>query len=401
MQSIKQKTRSFFATNNVIKSVVQWRQHWRLKIGLQQMVVFGIFEVIRDSCFYVLRKGYSKHTPMVICLPTRLNTQIREVCKDEFDDINIPFWARGPFAQTVLSNLKYKKFPELFWHEERILAQDGGSHSLAWLDMEPDVTRNTHTPIVFCAHGLGGGLQSTYIKILASLCLEKRWKLVIHIRRGHNATLSKGHPPTHAGIEDMNQAVHIVRSAFPYAPKIAVGFSAGGNVIAMHQGLHGNNSAFIGAATFSAAGGEFVHGTQIVTSIADRILVGYMLAGLKTKEAFAHIFKDPPDSLRKLDSIIHNEINPDQYYKINSSFYKLQTVRKPLLCVSSMDDPIIPGALFQYHIDAALKNENIIAVQTQNGGHVGWFKGNNKSPWWLDVFERYVTFLLQNNVHNS
>jgi predicted alpha/beta-fold hydrolase len=60
-----------------------------------------------------------------------------------------------------------------------------------------------------------------------------------------------------------------------------------------------------------------------------------------------------------------------------------------LICIAALDDPIIPGILTQRNIDAVGVNPNIIVVQTQRGGHIGWYT-KHQTQWWLDVVKEFA-----------
>ncbi len=51
-----------------------------------------------------------------------------------------------------------------------------------------------------------------------------------------------------------------------------------------------------------------------------------------------------------------------------------QRTGRPLLCLSSRDDPIIDPALVRHAEAAAAANPNVLLAVTDKGGHLGWMQ---------------------------
>jgi len=71
-------------------------------------------------------------------------------------------------------------------------------------------------------------------------------------------------------------------------------------------------------------------------------------------------------------------------------------VKSPLLCISNIEDPLVPSEVTQYPQNAAKYNENIINVQTQRGGHLGWIEDCRKSPWYMNLIFEYFDAIQYN-----
>ena len=79
---------------------------------------------------------------------------------------------------------------------------------------------------------------------------------------------------------------------------------------------------------------------------------------------------------------MHGITNVDDYYSDISCMNELNDVRIPLLCINSLDDPIIHHSTIPF--DIASKNDNIILLVTKIGGHVGFFEGLlNPKRWYI------------------
>lgn len=64
-----------------------------------------------------------------------------------------------------------------------------------------------------------------------------------------------------------------------------------------------------------------------------------------------------------------------EFYKENSCDKDLLNVKCPLITLNSEDDPLIHSAQIQHVINASKKNQNVMAVVTKIGGHLGYDNG--------------------------
>ena len=226
--------------------------------------------------------------------------------------------------------------------------------------------------------------------------MSQGWQLVVHIRRGHDDTeIHNGALPTHGSFDDMKQAVNLINTRYRNYHKIAIGFSAGGNVVAYYQGKMGADSPFKAAITISAAGCDYETGTKSLTKLANEVLVSFMLVSHSKKADLVPV-KNPPNSLYEFDAALYGRENVEEYYKSNSGFRLFDNIKQPILCIASMDDPIIPGCFMQRNIDAVTTNENMLVVQTQRGGHIGWYTKEH-DLWWCRVAREFISQIITQN----
>jgi predicted alpha/beta-fold hydrolase len=70
----------------------------------------------------------------------------------------------------------------------------------------------------------------------------------------------------------------------------------------------------------------------------------------------------------------HNYKNLEDYYNEQSCYNELYTIKKPLICINSLDD-ILCGKASDINLiplNAAKVNKNIKVIITSCGGHLGW-----------------------------
>lgn len=92
----------------------------------------------------------------------------------------------------------------------------------------------------------------------------------------------------------------------------------------------------------------------------------------------------------KLMLPIYGHASLDDYYRQNNCTEGLQRAGRPLLCLSSRDDPIIDPALLRHAETAAAANPNVLLAVTKKGGHLGWMQGWRGRTWMMEVTMQYV-----------
>lgn len=379
------------------KQALSWRRTSALAARRAELIAqskFALIAGIEALCNTTarLRGLHVCEHPQLLAQPassTRPHrAALEQLCSN---GILYPPGLQGPFAQTLMAatsrSYQRRAAQDVTFCVQRLEAMDGAQHSLAWLDVG-HLEEGQQWPILFCAHGFGGDQLSHYVTELALLCIRNKWRLVVHVRRGHGDNVWP--PPTkhfqessYASLDDTAQALKAVRATFPEAPILGVGVSAGGNVIAAYQGHAGDTSELCAAVTVSSSGCDISLGTQHLAPLSNDLLVSCAL------NTFArHLDITPiPSSLRSLDNILHGDV--DKYYLENSACTVFANIAHPLLCIHALEDPVMPALVMQRIITAAFTNENIMVLQTQHGGHVGWIR-QDQSAWWCVAVECFA-----------
>lgn len=224
----------------------------------------------------------------------------------------------------------------------------------------------------------------------------------MYIRRGHdgmsllpkNATNVLPKPfPRHCDIDDMDEVAQYLKKQYPNAPMLAIGFSAGSNIVAQYMGKYHDRSPFV--AGVSVCNGYDVNDVTIELEdnrcTSDKILLYYMKKMLHERldevKQIALMHKIDVDwsavyaakSVRSFEAALlvplygHKDVI--EFYQHNSSVAWLADIKVPMLCLSNWDDPIIARHLPHHAINASKVNPNVIAVVTERGGHLSWFEG--------------------------
>lgn len=331
------------------------------------------------------------------------------------------WWASGPHAQTFMQCTFHVPLKASVYNREIItLPYDGVQLALDWKE---DNTMLSTCPIIVCLHGLGGDSKSRYLQVFTQECQKRGYRSVIYNRRGHGGMSllscslekTKEQPkvfPSHINMDDMEYIVDYIKNKYPHAPKFLVGFSCGANLAINYISKFQNH---IFAASVSVSNGyDIWNGTNILkkNKMAMFVATQFLLDLLKTNKndinklavsTGCHINVKLASRCRTLQDFESIVVVPSygfsdlqQYYTECSSHNKLKHVKSPLLCISNIEDPLVPSEVTQYPQNAAKYNENIINVQTQRGGHLGWIEDCRKSPWYMNLIFEYFDAIQYN-----
>lgn len=73
-------------------------------------------------------------------------------------------------------------------------------------------------------------------------------------------------------------------------------------------------------------------------------------------------------------------------------FFVTDKIQIPLLCLSALDDPLVPETSIPYA--GLAKNRNVALVTTAQGGHLAWVDVRGRC-WMNEVIAEYVQHALQ------
>lgn len=96
---------------------------------------------------------------------------------------------------------------------------------------------------------------------------------------------------------------------------------------------------------------------------------------------------------------IEGEVVPDTdaYFRHVGNYHArmLAAVERPALCFMAEDDPLIPSEVAERAIRAAQCAPGPILLQTQRGGHCGWFEGMSGNSWADDMALAFLKAAVQ------
>ena len=271
-------------------------------------------------------------------------------------------------------NLRDGDFIELIWSEGKLSPQ---------------------SPLVILLHGLGGNLNSHYVRHLFDFLNSQGIRCVLMHFRGSGLEPNRLLRSYHAGdTEDLNHVLHLLKTREPATVKMVVGISMGGNVLLKWLGEQGRQGLIDKAMAVSVPF-QLENAAITINQGFSTIYQSYMLDAmrflyLRKWDKFKHALDK--EMLLKLktfweydDNItapVFGFKNAKHYYHSQSCLHYLSAIQTETLILHAEDDPfmtqeVIPKA-FQL-------SKDIVLELSSYGGHVG-FIGNEAGSlpeYWL------------------
>jgi len=311
------------------------------------------------------------------------------------------WWLRNAHLQTILAK-HFKKHQRLLTHKLTLDTPDDDFLDIVWTEQPK---QNGHRPIVVVLHGLEGSIDSHYVKGILTAIKKKGWIGVLMHFRGCSGRPNKKAHSYHSGdTRDIAFFTSWLEKYYPNAPKAAIGFSLGGNVLTRFLAQHNDNPYQV--ATVICAPLDLASCSKRISLGVSKIYQKYLVDMLKAstlkkieQQLLPNICPNTLSKvikLRDFDHLVTAPINgfnnAEHYYQQASGKPVLHKIKQPCLFVHAADDPflshqdIVPTKPLPEHITFEISN---------SGGHVGFISGNNpfKPTYWLE--QRIPQFLEQ------
>ena len=289
--------------------------------------------------------------------------------------------------------------------EERRLfpLDDGSGDALAVRVHRPRVGPRPDRPLVLVVHGMGGTIESTYVRATALGLLRAGYPAARVDLRGAGESIEHTTTLYHGGrTADLRAVLRGLAAEQGSAGLAVVGFSLGGNVALKllgepYEGLPIRAGASVCAPLDLAAGVEqirhrafglyerfFVHRLR-----QDTLASGLTLTPAEA-EALARI-----GSIVEFDDLITAKHNgwrdAAEYYAVNSSAQFLPRIEVPTLVVHALDDPMIPASSYAAIDWSSLERTTPVRrAITAHGGHVGFHERGAELPWYVGRIRRFL-----------
>jgi hypothetical protein len=297
-------------------------------------------------------------------------------------------------------------FPRPAARRERWELPDGD-----FLDVDryrpPGATAGDDPPVLVVCHGLEGSSRAPYVRGLVAVALSRGLAALAMNFRGCSGELNRLARFYHSGeTGDLAHVIERLAAERPGRPLLVAGFSLGGNVVVKYVGERGDAlpPEVRGAAGISVPfdlerSARAIDGPGFWNAVYRE----RFLRRLRRKAvAKARRFPDAYDAAaaarartfadfdEAVTSRLHGFASAQEYWRICSSGHFLDGVRRPLLALASLDDPIVPAGSIP--VEAARANPSITLETTEAGGHVAFVAG---WPFWPSFWaeKRAVEFL--------
>jgi uncharacterized protein len=303
-----------------------------------------------------------------------------------------PAWGtRGPQTQTLLAYLLRRPRPPPV-RRERVDTADGDFLDLDWLDAPLE------RPHLLVLHGLEGSPKAGYVRATLREAARRGWGAVAMAWRSCSGEPNRAlRSYTSGETEDPLLVISHLRSRGVVGPLFGVGFSVGGNALLKllaETGAQAPLAAGVAvsppfdlAACARALDAPWSKGalyrraflrtlrTKAVAKLREHPGCGLdprRVQHARTLWAFDDAFTAPSNGYR----------DAGDYYARASSGPLLDRIRRPVLCISALDDPMIPGET----LPPERPGRPVQHLRTDRGGHVGFLTGSLLRPrFWAEA----------------
>lgn len=314
------------------------------------------------------------------------------------------WWLPNAHLQTIWSPM-FRKQPKITTRHERLELPDGDFIDLNWFG-------EGEGPIVVLLHGLGGSLNSHYVKGMLQVVAQQGWRGVFMHFRGCSEEPNRLPCHHHSGdTRDLDYLVKTLHQREPGVPIAAIGFSVGGNVLLKWLGETGINNPLTGAVAVSVPF-ELLKTANHINSGMTKIYQWWIIKDVRA--ALAKKFKvvklpieinaHEITSIRSfwdLDDLItaplHGFADVYDYYLRASSRQYLKHIAVPTLILHSSDDPFMTRDVIVHPEELS---PQLTFELSAAGGHVGFVSGSLpwKAEYWLEKrIPEYLQQVFNNN----
>jgi uncharacterized protein len=311
-------------------------------------------------------------------------------------------WLRGAHAMTVFASVA-RVFPRPRAQRERWELPDGD-----FVDVDRyGIASAPSAPVLVVCHGLEGSSRAPYVRGLVAVALSRGLAALALNFRSCSGSPNRLPRFYHSGeTGDLHEVVRRLVAERPGRPILLAGFSLGGNVVVKYLGERGDGlpAEVRGAAAISVPF-DLERSARAIDGAGfwNRVYRERFMRRLRRKAAEkARRFPGAFDAraaarartFAEFDAIVtaalHGFPSAEVYWRTCSAGRFLAGVRRPLLALASLDDPIVPAESIP--IEAARANPHVRLETTDAGGHVAFVAG---SPFWPSFWaeRRAVDFL--------
>ncbi|CAO1628255.1 unnamed protein product [Parajaminaea phylloscopi] len=319
----------------------------------------------------------------------------------------------------------------VFYKRHVLLLPDGGTIAI---DVSPpewdeaETSEGQERPTVVLNHGLTGGSHESYVRHVIPPLTASGYRCVVVNFRGCGQTPVTSPQMYSAGkTDDLRSGLLWMMNRWKRTEFVLMGFSLGANVVAKYMGEEGDNAPVRGALVLAtpfdlkmgsdSLESRTVYDKAMAMNLTRKIGVAAHALALdpslrqplyRLLNSFEYSRKNADDvqkrgvktsTLKWVDDSITRLAGgfsgpygdfpfdtADDYYNANGSIHYIHRVARPMLCLNSDDDPIVPYPILESTKQAMRGNPNVALGITHGGGHLGWWSSKGSKSWtarWL------------------
>jgi hypothetical protein len=233
-----------------------------------------------------------------------------------------------------------------------------------------DPHRSRH--LVVAVHGLGGDVESPYLREIVSAVLARGWAALRISMRGAGASSPDFY---HAGLWTDLAAVLADRSLAHFESIVVIGCSLGGHV-ALHL-ARACDDPRLAAVVAMCSPLDLAPNAPVLDAPRNFVYRRYILGGLEKVHERMHGRRERFATIREWDARVvvprWGFASVEQYWTSQSIGPRLGELRVPALYVGATGDPIVPAALQRPHLERG--RARIESRWVERAGHMGFAPG--------------------------
>ena len=300
-----------------------------------------------------------------------------------------PWW--GADLQTLASRLLPPISLDPHGSERLAFAMADGTDDVLLAMLDRPAARRAGAPLVILVHGLTGLESSRYMLSMSRYLLDRGHRVLRLNLRGAGPSRALCRDHYYAGrSQDFRHLLTLLPADLAADGLVAVGYSLGGAMLLKYLGEEGSATPLRAAATVCA---------PIDLSVTCRNMLRlrnwayhrYILGQMKAEAtaggaALTEDERTAIDGSRTVWDYDDRFIAPrygfggaEDYYERCRPTRFMPSIRVPTLVLAALDDPWIPGSLYQGYDWAG--NRSLAPLLARSGGHVGFHAADDAVPW--------------------
>ena len=346
-------------------------------------IMIGVMGLVSIAIFWLYSSRGTK--PKLYYVKSPFTEYIVKSCPRLSQPYHPTLWAGSRHLQTLLGSVIPRA--AINFDREFVDLADGGCCAIDWVKDE-SFRCTANTPVLIILPGLTGDANS--MTHICKQAYDRAYRPVVFNKRGHGGTrLRTPKMQSFGDPEDFRTTVVYIQEKYPDATLTAFGSSAGSGLLASYLGEYGSR-CIIAFAVFESPGydSEFLFKHCFKGPYSH--LMTYMLKKLisNNRDALSSVVdmdkimgaKDLITLEEDLYRTLYGYSTMDEYWRNNNPVRNISNGAIPVMSINSLDDPVCTKECIMHSIFTGSMNNSIL-VETQHGGHCGFFEGWNLENW--------------------
>ncbi|KAK4324051.1 hypothetical protein Pmani_005300 [Petrolisthes manimaculis] len=393
---------------------------------MSAVVVFAVFLLI-CTILKFLNVTSPPRPPRLLCSDSKFLELVLKYCP-QLNETYVPvrLWGSSGHLQTIVHATVGRTYCPNVLPRRCAARQDDGA-TVTWdvydptgpSDLDEDYT------IAVCP-GIANSSESTYVRSLVSLACSLGYRCVVlnHLGVLPHLKLTSPRVFRYGESDELHLMLTKYTECWPDTRMVLVGFSMGANIVCKYLGeLDRARPRNIVGAISICQGYDAVKSLQYMLEWHNlaRIYLFSMTENMRsvilkhkeqllTEEVKRRHNVDErrvlsAATLPELDEVYTRRISGfrsvEELYRNDSSVHYLPNITVPMIFINARDDPLVHPDMLSIPQEFVKKNKNALYIETEHGGHLGYYDGGFLLPRPVTWLDRTVLSLATALAHNQ